>query len=91
MAPNVLHENTDKPGTAPEMPGLPESASEHRSSKFAALDPIAIVGFSLKFPQGATSQETFWSMLLEKRCAMMEWPSDRLNLEAFQTRTEATL
>lgn len=47
------------------------------------LDPIAIVGFSLKFPQDATSPEAFWKMMLEKRCAMTEWPKDRLNLEAF--------
>ena len=47
------------------------------------IEPIAVIGFSLKFPQEATSPEAFWSMLLERRCAMTEWPSDRLNLEAF--------
>ena len=46
-------------------------------------EPLAVVGFSLKFPQEATSVEGFWKMLLEKRCAMTEWPEDRLNIDAF--------
>ena len=47
------------------------------------LEPIAIVGFSLKFPQEATTPEAFWEMLVDKRCAMTEWPKERLNLDAF--------
>lgn len=47
------------------------------------LEPIAVVGFSLKFPQEATSADAFWDMMMEKRCAMTEWPKERLNLEAF--------
>ncbi|KAL5041185.1 hypothetical protein BDW71DRAFT_213267 [Aspergillus fruticulosus] len=46
-------------------------------------EPIAIVGLSLKFPQEATSPEAFWNMLVEKRCAMTEVPSDRYNIDAF--------
>ena len=49
----------------------------------AGLEPIAVVGFSLKFPQDATSPEAFWKMLMEKRCSMTEWPRERLNLDAF--------
>jgi hypothetical protein len=48
------------------------------------MGPIAVVGLSLKFPQEATSPEAFWKMLMEKRCAMTEVPSDRLNVDAFQ-------
>ena len=46
-------------------------------------DPLAVVGFALKFPQEASSVEGFWKMLLEKRCAMTEWPEDRVNVDAF--------
>ncbi|KNG88668.1 polyketide synthase [Aspergillus nomiae NRRL 13137] len=46
-------------------------------------NPIAVIGFSLKFPGDANSSEAFWRMLEEKRCAMTEWPVDRVNLEAF--------
>ena len=46
-------------------------------------EAIAIIGFSLRFPQEATTAETFWNMLLEKRCAMTEWPRDRLNIDGF--------
>ena len=48
-----------------------------------ALEPIAIVGFSLRFPHEATSPKAFWDMLAEKQCAMTEWPKDRVNIDAF--------
>ncbi|KAI0870487.1 beta-ketoacyl synthase [Hypoxylon argillaceum] len=47
------------------------------------LEPLAIVGLLLKFPQDATSPDEFWKMILEKRCAMTEFPSDRFNIDAF--------
>ncbi|KAL9088429.1 MAG: hypothetical protein Q9165_006153 [Trypethelium subeluteriae] len=47
------------------------------------VEPIAIVGFSLKFPQEADNTSVFWQMLLERRCAMTDWPEDRLNPKAF--------
>ena len=47
------------------------------------LEPIAVVGISLKFPAEATSEERFWKMMLEKRCASKEYPSDRMNINAF--------
>lgn len=47
------------------------------------LEPLAVVGFSLKFPQEATTPEAFWKMLTDKRCAVTEWPKDRLNIDAF--------
>lgn len=58
----------------------------------SVVEPIAVVGLSLKFPQEATSPEAFWKMLLEKRCAMTEIPPDRMNVDAFhgvdQSRTD---
>ena len=47
-------------------------------------DPIAICGFSVKFPQDATSSEAFWEMLIQKRCATTEFPASRLNLAGFR-------
>ena len=47
------------------------------------IEPIAVVGFSLRFPQDATSPETFWRMLTEGRCAMTDFPKDRMNVDAF--------
>ncbi|KAK6598095.1 polyketide synthase [Botrytis cinerea] len=47
------------------------------------LEPIAIVGISLKYPQDATGPEAFWKLIQEKRCTMTEWPSDSLNIDAF--------
>jgi hypothetical protein len=46
-------------------------------------DPIAICGFSIKFPQDATSPENFWKMMIDRRCAMTEFPEDRINPKGF--------
>jgi len=46
-------------------------------------DPIVVCGFSFKFPQDATSAEGLWQMMMEKRCAMTTFPSDRINLDGF--------
>nr|ANM86508.1 putative type I PKS [Cladonia uncialis subsp. uncialis] len=47
------------------------------------VEPIVVVGLSLKFPQDATSPEAFWKMIMEKRCAMTEIPADRLETDSF--------
>lgn len=47
-----------------------------------ALEPLAIVGLSFKFPQDATSPESFWNMIVEGRCASKEFPPDRLNIDS---------
>ena len=47
------------------------------------LDPIAVIGFSLKFPQQATSPEDFWRMLLDGRSARTEIPKNRFNIDSF--------
>jgi hypothetical protein len=49
-------------------------------------DPIAICGLSIKFPQDATSPEAFWKMMVERRCAMTEFPADRLSVDGFYNK-----
>ncbi len=46
-------------------------------------DPIVICGFSIKFPQEATSPEGLWKMMMERRCAMTDFPAERVNLDGF--------
>ena len=48
-----------------------------------ALEPIAVVGFSLKFPQDADSAESFWALLMQARCASTDFPEDRLGLSNY--------
>ncbi|KAL5041372.1 hypothetical protein BDW71DRAFT_212203 [Aspergillus fruticulosus] len=50
------------------------------------MEPIAIIGYSIKLPEDGDTPEGFWRMMEEKRCAMKEWPEDRMNLEAFVHR-----
>lgn len=47
------------------------------------LEPIAVIGYSFKFPQDATTPKGFWDMLEHGRCASTEFPSDRINAKAF--------
>ncbi|KAJ5683051.1 hypothetical protein N7462_006216 [Penicillium macrosclerotiorum] len=44
--------------------------------------PLAIVGLSFRLPQNAISSEAFWEMIIARRCAMTEFPRDRLNIDA---------
>ena len=57
-----------------------------RGTEQNANEPVAIVGFSAKFPQDATSPDAFWQLLMEGRSAMSEVPSDRFNIDSFYHR-----
>lgn len=48
-----------------------------------APEPLAIVGYSFRFPQDATFTDAFWDMLCKKICTMSEWPKDRLSIDSF--------
>ena len=45
--------------------------------------PIAVIGFGCRFPGDVTSSEKLWEMLVEKKSARREVPSDRYNVDAF--------
>jgi hypothetical protein len=67
---------------------LPNGRANHHSKGCPsdcedALEPIAIVGISFRFPQEAVSEASFWEMLMKKRCASTEFPTDRININAF--------
>ena len=47
------------------------------------VEPIAVIGFSFKFPQEADSTDSFWKLLMEKRSTATEFPQDRLSVSAF--------
>lgn len=53
------------------------------------LEPIAIVGLSVNFPQKITTLDSLWETVADKKSAMTEFPKSRLNLDAFyDTDTE---
>ena len=60
-----------------------EYCQANNGSKESEVEPIAIIGFSLKYPQEAISAESFWQMLCEGRDATSDFPPDRLNIDAF--------
>lgn len=47
------------------------------------MEPLAIVGFSFRFPQDAASSEGFWAMMNEKWYATTHIPRDRFNVDAY--------
>lgn len=47
------------------------------------VEPVAVVGFSFKFPQDADSTDSFWKLLMEQRSTATEFPQDRLSVSAF--------
>ncbi|KAJ5733817.1 hypothetical protein N7493_002603 [Penicillium malachiteum] len=44
---------------------------------------IAVVGYSYKFPGEAVNDDQFWKLMVEQRCAMKEWPADRMNVSGW--------
>ena len=44
------------------------------------VEPVAIVGLSLEFPQSATSMDAFWDLLMNKRNTATEFPEERLSI-----------
>lgn len=55
------------------------------------LEPIAIIGLSMKFPQDAVSIESFWQMMLDRRSSLVRFPKNRLNIDAFYDPEPARL
>jgi acyl transferase domain-containing protein len=53
------------------------------SSGFCAPEPIAVIGFALKFPQEVTHEEALWKLLVEKRSTMTDVPPGRWNSKGF--------
>ncbi|KAF2150161.1 reducing type I polyketide synthase [Myriangium duriaei CBS 260.36] len=58
----------------------PQSHARTGTESSSSYDPIAIVGFAMKFPGDANSIEGFWDMLIQGRCASTNFPQDRLNV-----------
>ena len=49
------------------------------------LEPIAVIGMALKFPQDATTPEAFWDMILNGRSARSDVPCERFDINGFYT------
>lgn len=47
------------------------------------MEPLAIVGFDIEFPQGVVSEDDFWEKVVRRECCMEALPEDRLNSSGF--------
>lgn len=44
---------------------------------------VAVIGMSCRFPGEATSPEKLWKMLMARKTAWSEFPTDRMNMDGF--------
>ncbi|KAK2813768.1 Type I Iterative PKS [Emmonsiellopsis sp. PD_5] len=49
----------------------------------AHLEPIAVIGLAFRLPDDAVSSESFWRMMMEKRCCSRKIPEDRMSIDTF--------
>lgn len=49
-------------------------------------DDIAVVGISLKLPQGVNDVSEFWDVLENRRNLMTTWPESRINSSFFESK-----
>ena len=73
-----------------------QSKLNNNMASFATKDcRIAVVGMACRFPGGANSPDEFWKLLIEKRDARSEIPSDRFDINRFysndNTKKEAII
>jgi hypothetical protein len=69
------------PGVSEAQNGAYNAADE--SFEPVQQEPIAVIGFSFKYPQEATTVESFWQMLVDARCASTDIPADRMNVDGW--------
>ena len=81
MAPHAVYDKVDS-GHYYGSQGY-TAESHGRMEPEDALEPVAVVGIALRFPQDANNVEGFWQMLLEGRSALTDIPPDRWNIDAF--------
>jgi acyl transferase domain-containing protein len=58
-----------------------------QTSTPGTLQPLAVVGYALRYPGDATTPEKFWEMLMTRKCASTRYPADRLNIDAHYNPT----
>jgi acyl transferase domain-containing protein len=46
------------------------------------FEPIAAVGFAIRFPQDATNEDALWKILMEKRNTATVIPKSRMNIDS---------
>ncbi|KAK2742657.1 Type I Iterative PKS [Onygenales sp. PD_40] len=49
----------------------------------AHLEPIAVIGLAFRLPDDAVSSESFWRIMMEKRCCSRKIPEDRMSIDTF--------
>ena len=64
----------------------PDGSVNSASDTDARVPPLAIVGWSNRFPGQAATAEGFWNLLVNGRTAAGRIPKDRFNIDTFYHR-----
>ncbi len=46
------------------------------------LDAIAVIGFSIRFPQDATCEEALWDIMIQKKNTATTFPVERMAISS---------
>ncbi len=49
------------------------------------MGDIAVVGFSLKLPQGVEDVAAFWDVVTNRKSLMTDWPASRINVGSIKS------
>ncbi|KAK8035122.1 hypothetical protein PG993_010117 [Apiospora rasikravindrae] len=47
------------------------------------MEPVAIIGFSFRLPQGTLNEERLWEVMQNRENLTSDWPAERLNIKSF--------
>ncbi|KAF2643547.1 putative polyketide synthase [Massarina eburnea CBS 473.64] len=69
------------------------SDSEHHdvNAEEPSVEPIAIIGLSLKLPGDADNVDTFWDIMMEARSTASTFPKERINHPAYYNTDPAVM
>ena len=82
MEPSIVLESNN--GTQqPKIPGETVFSKDAGRLENDKLEPIAVIGYSCRFPQDAYNPQKFWELLSNARCTSTPVPKDRFNVESF--------
>lgn len=52
-------------------------------------DPVAVIGFSHRFPGDAVDEDSFWNIIVQGKSTMTDVPISRYNIDGFFSKNKS--
>lgn len=52
-------------------------------------DPVAVIGFALRFPGDAVDEDSFWNIIVQGKSTMTDVPISRYNIDGFCSKNKS--